>query len=55
MDHRFTGKDFLTELGEFEALKGKYAMSLGKACDDSLLVGLMFNKIATVLPMFTST
>merc|ERR1711911_4401 len=50
LNHRFTTNTFTADLEQFELLKKQYETSLGKPCDDSLLVGLMFTKTQTVLP-----
>ena len=50
ISHRFTSNTFAADLEQFELVKKQYETSLGKPCDDSLLVGLMFTKTQTILP-----
>ena len=53
INFRFTASTFEKDLENFEVLKTRYESVLGKPCEDSLLVGIMFNK-TSVLPALLS-
>lgn len=53
INFKFTASTFEKDLENFEVLKTRYESVLGKPCEDSLLVGVMFNK-TEVLPALLS-